>query len=105
MREEVSRSRKILSSCPMHLRSEREQEIERLERAVKRMEGLVNRDRQEAIQQKAFANIKHEEKEKQKQGKGQWFLKDCKHHHLRVLIRLINVLRSPKTGNHPKGQI
>ncbi|TFK30405.1 DUF947-domain-containing protein [Coprinopsis marcescibilis] len=75
LRESLAAARKSMASCPAHLRPEREHEIERLERAVKRAESLVNRDRQEAIQQQALKKVASEEKDKQKSGKGIWYLK------------------------------
>ncbi|KAH6917420.1 DUF947-domain-containing protein [Coprinopsis sp. MPI-PUGE-AT-0042] len=76
LRESLSKARRALSSCPADRRLEFEREIYRLEQALKRTEGLVNKDRQDAVQRQALQKVKSEEKEKQKHGKGQWFLKD-----------------------------
>lgn len=77
LRDNLKRARKLLVNSPRDLREEREQEVERLERAVKRAESTVNKDRQEKISQEALARVAKEERERQKQGKGAWHLKDC----------------------------
>lgn len=76
----------MLLSSPRDLRDEREQEIARLERAVKRAESMVNRDRMNEVETQALTNAKKEEQDKQKQGKGQWFMKKGKVYFL--IIRL-----------------
>ena len=63
-------------SSPRDQRAEREAEVDRLERAVKRAESAVNRDKRERVEQEAIAKAMHEEKEKRKQGKGAFYLKD-----------------------------
>lgn len=65
----------MLASSPRELRSEREEEVERLERAMKRVESMVNRDRITRLEQEALSKAKKEEAERRKQGKGKWFLK------------------------------
>ncbi|KAK7059009.1 rRNA biogenesis protein rrp36 [Paramarasmius palmivorus] len=76
LRENLQRARRLLSSSPRHLRADREAEIERLELAVKRAESAVNRDRQQHAEQRALNQAKKEEREKRKEGKGNWWMKD-----------------------------
>ncbi|KAF9535430.1 hypothetical protein CPB83DRAFT_754215 [Crepidotus variabilis] len=75
LKETLKKARKVLSSSPRDVRFEREQEIERLERAVKRAESNVNRDRLDQVEREALSGVKKTEKEKQNQGKAEWFLK------------------------------
>lgn len=65
----------MMSSTPRDQRDERENEVKRLELAVKRMESLVNKDRQDKIQVEALRKATKEEREKQKQGKQGWWMK------------------------------
>ena len=76
LKDNLKRARKILASSPRHLREEREQEVQRLERAVKRAESLVNKDKRDHIEASALAKVRKEEKEKRKQGKGAWYMKN-----------------------------
>ena len=78
LRDNLKRARKLLTNSPRDLREEREQEVQRLERAVKRAESTVNKDRQEKVNQEALSKVAREEKEWRKQGKGAWYLKSCK---------------------------
>ncbi|PBL01485.1 DUF947-domain-containing protein [Armillaria gallica] len=77
LRENLKRARKLLVSSPKHLRSEREGEVEKLELAVKRAESAVNKDRREEVERGALDKLKKEEKEKQGQGKGSWWMKEA----------------------------
>lgn len=77
LRENLKRARKLLASSPRDLREERQQEISRLELAVKRAESSVNKDRREMVEQKALSHVAKEEREKRKTGKGGWWLKEC----------------------------
>ncbi|KAK0198038.1 hypothetical protein F5146DRAFT_1017978, partial [Armillaria mellea] len=77
LRENLKRARKLLISSPKHLRSERESEVEKLELAVKRAESAVNKDRREEVERGALNKLKKEEKEKQGQGKGSWWMKEA----------------------------
>ena len=63
-------------SSPRHLRQEREEEVSRLELAVKRAESTVNKEKRELAELQAFAKLKRDEKEKRKAGKKSWWLKD-----------------------------
>lgn len=76
LRDNLKRARKLLASSPRDLREEREREVQRLELAVKRAESSVNKDRREKVEQEAMNRAMKEEKEKQKEGKGQYWLKD-----------------------------
>lgn len=77
LKENLKRARKLLASSPRDLREEREQEVQRLERALKRAESMVNKDRREKIEEEALSKVTVEEREKRKQGKGAWFMKTC----------------------------
>ena len=79
MRETLKQARKLLASSPRELRSEREDEVCRLDQAVKRAESMVNKDRLDQVQRDALGKAKKEEKLKRQQGKGKWFLKKGKH--------------------------
>lgn len=78
LKENLKRAKKLLQSSPRNLREEREAEVARLERAVKRAESLVNKDKLDQIEEEALEKVKKEEKSRQAQGKGKWFMKDCK---------------------------
>ena len=77
LKENLKRAKKLLSSSPRIQREEREQEVAKLEQAVKRAESHVNRDKREHIEQDALRKVKEEEKQKRKAGKGAWHMKDC----------------------------
>ena len=77
LKENLKRARKMLASSPRDQRAEREAEVQRLERAVKRAESLVNKDRREQVEASALTRARREEKDKQKQGKKAWFMKSC----------------------------
>ncbi|RDX55784.1 DUF947-domain-containing protein [Lentinus brumalis] len=77
LRENLKRARKLLVNSPRDLRAEREAEVERLERAVKRAESLVNKDRREKIEMEALSKAAKEERDRQQQGKKAWFMKDA----------------------------
>lgn len=76
LRDNLKRARKLLASSPRDLREAREQEVHRLELAVKRAESLVNKDKRDRIEQEALGRAAKEEKEKQKQGKGRFWMKN-----------------------------
>lgn len=78
LRDNLKRARKLLANSPRDLREDREAEVERLERAVKRAESSVNKDRREKVELDALSKVAKEEREKQKQGKKAWFMKDGK---------------------------
>ena len=78
LKENLKRAQKLLRSSPKDLRHEREEEVERLTRAVKRAESTVNKDRREAIESAALEKAQKEEKERRKAGKRAWHMKDCK---------------------------
>lgn len=77
LKDNLKRARKLLTTSPRDLRHEREQEVQQLERAVKRAESTVNRDRREKIEESALSKVKKAEREKREKGKGAWFMKDC----------------------------
>ena len=77
LKENLARAKKLLRSSPRDLREAREEEVQKLEAAVKRAESTVNRDRQEQVTRVAMDKVKKEEQEKQKQGKSGWYLKNC----------------------------
>ena len=76
LKENLKKARKQLASSPRNLREEREQEVQRLERAVKRAESTVNKDRMDKIQQSALQKARQEEREKRKDGKKAWYMKE-----------------------------
>lgn len=76
LRENLKRARKLLTNSPRDLRAEREAEVERLERAVKRAESAVNKDRREKVEMEALSKAAKEERDRRKQGKKAWFMKD-----------------------------
>lgn len=78
LRDNLKRARKLLTNSPRDLREEREQEVQRLERAVKRAESTVNKDRQDKVSQEALARVAKEERARREQGKGAWYLKNSK---------------------------
>jgi ribosomal RNA-processing protein 36 len=75
LKETLKQARKLLASSPRDLRSEREDEVHRLEQAVKRAESLVNKDQLDQLQRDALGKAKKEEELKRREGKGKWFLK------------------------------
>lgn len=77
LRENLKRAQKMLRSAPRDRREEWETEVERLERAYKRVESAVNRDRKDAVERQALEQARKEEKERRKAGKGQWYMKKC----------------------------
>ena len=94
LHEHVKRARKLLANSPSHLRAEREEEVKRLEHAMKRAESAVNLDSRERVEHKALQSAKQTEKEKREQGKAGWWMKRCKssiqpqtpwHSHVRYL--------------------
>lgn len=67
-----------MQNAPRHLKDDYEAETQRLELAVKRAESTVNRERMDGVQREALRKAAKDEKEKQKQGKGNWYLKKGK---------------------------
>jgi ribosomal RNA-processing protein 36 len=78
LREDLKRAKKLLAKSPNHLFDERDQEVTRLELAVKRAESLVNKDHKDTTERKALSKLRKEEREKRKHGKKKWWLKECK---------------------------
>lgn len=74
LKESLKRAKKLLKNSPRALLAEREAEVERLERALKRAESAVNRDRREKIEREALERIERDERDKRKQGKGAWYM-------------------------------
>ncbi|KAI0094842.1 hypothetical protein BDY19DRAFT_914872 [Irpex rosettiformis] len=77
LKENLKRARKLLVTSPRILRPEREGEVQRLERAVKRAESTVNKDKKEQTEENALKKVRQEEKEKRIAGKGAWYMKDA----------------------------
>ncbi|KIJ17790.1 hypothetical protein PAXINDRAFT_9734 [Paxillus involutus ATCC 200175] len=75
LRENLKRARKLLVNSPSNLRAERDEEVKRLELAVKRAESAVNRDTRERVDVEALQSAKHAEKEKRNHGKSDWWMK------------------------------
>ncbi|KAJ7357329.1 hypothetical protein DFH08DRAFT_851659 [Mycena albidolilacea] len=76
LRDNLKAARKLLASSPRDLRSEREAEVSRLERAVKRAESLVNQDRKARVDQEALTKLDEAERAKRKEGKAGWWMKE-----------------------------
>ena len=74
----MKHARKLLVTSPRDLFVERDQEVKRLELAVKRAESTVNKDRNVMTERETLFKLTREEKEKRKQGKKHWWLKECK---------------------------
>ncbi|TFK98787.1 hypothetical protein BDV98DRAFT_606570 [Pterulicium gracile] len=79
---------KLLANSPRDLRAEREAEVERLTQALRRMQGLVNKDKRDAVERKALEKVKQSEREKAKEGKKQWFMKDGERREVLAKARL-----------------
>jgi ribosomal RNA-processing protein 36 len=77
LRGNLKQARKLLLTSPHDLRLERELEVNRLEMAVKRGESAVNQDTREKVEQEALSKMSKQEREKRKQGKGKWWMKEC----------------------------
>ncbi|KAI6099328.1 hypothetical protein EV401DRAFT_2215597 [Pisolithus croceorrhizus] len=75
LRKNYKAARKLLANSPRDLRPAREEEVKRLELAVKRAESAVNRDARETVEAEALQRVTQAEKQKRKQGKGAWFMK------------------------------
>ena len=76
LKDNLKRARKLLTSSPRELREEREQEVQRLERAFKRAESMVHKDRRERVEREALDRVATVEREQRKAGKGAWHMKD-----------------------------
>jgi ribosomal RNA-processing protein 36 len=81
LRENLKRARKLLANSPRISFEERNNEVKRLQLAVKRAESMVNKDRQDVTEREALLKLTSEEKEKRKQGKQHWWLKECECYH------------------------
>ncbi|KAJ7596995.1 hypothetical protein C8J56DRAFT_918858 [Mycena floridula] len=77
LQDNLKRARRLLASAPRATRQEQEEEVQRLELAVNRARSAVNRDRQQKVEQEALSKVSKAEKEKQKQGKAGWWMKDA----------------------------
>ncbi|KAG6890375.1 hypothetical protein C0992_001965 [Termitomyces sp. T32_za158] len=87
LRDNLKRARKLLASSPRDLYEERADEVQRLEQATKRAESLVNKDKRDKIEQGALAQVKKDELEKRKQGKGEWHMKKANKRELLMKAR------------------
>ncbi|KAF8227442.1 DUF947-domain-containing protein [Tricholoma matsutake] len=87
LRENLKRARKLLATSPRDLFYERDQEVKRLELAVKRAESMVNKDSKDKTEREALLKLTREEKEKRKQGKRHWWLKESEKRDVLVQAR------------------
>jgi len=87
LREDLKRARKLLATSPRELFSERDQEVTKLELAVKRTESLVNKHHRDATEREALLKVTKDEREKRKQGKRDWWLKKADKRDLLVRAR------------------
>jgi len=71
----LRRAKRLVSSTPKSSRHEQEQEVIRLELAVKRAESAVNQDRREKVDQDALNQAAQQKREKRKAGKAGWWMK------------------------------
>ena len=76
LKTELSNARKLLAQSPEDQRSEREEDVARLQRALKRVETTVERTKREKRDRDALRKAKKEEREKQQNGKKAWFMKN-----------------------------
>lgn len=76
LKDNLKRARKLLQTSPRDVRAEREAEVQRLERAVKRGESTVHRDTREKVEEGALERVRKEERERRREGKGAWYLKE-----------------------------
>ncbi|KAG6849512.1 hypothetical protein H0H93_007866 [Arthromyces matolae] len=77
LRENLKRARKLLASSPRDVYEERADQVHKLERAVKRAESQVDKDKWDKIEQEALEKVKKEERDMRKQGKGEWHMKEA----------------------------
>lgn len=78
LKADLKRARNMLRSAPRDRRESWEEEIGRLERAYKKAESSVNKDRKDSVERQALEKAQKEEKERRKGGKGEWHMKKCK---------------------------
>ena len=78
LRQNLKRAKKLLLTSPQNLFIERDQEVKRLELAVKRAESMVSKDHKDMTESQALLKLTREEREKRKQGKKRWWMKECK---------------------------
>lgn len=76
LRDNLSRARKLLANSPRHLHDERTREVDTLERALKKAESAVHRDKRDEVEQRALERAAKEERERRAQGKGSWYMKE-----------------------------
>jgi ribosomal RNA-processing protein 36 len=77
LRDNLKRARRLLNSSPRDLHTQREQEVARLELAVKKAESAINKERVDKVEHEALAKAVKEEQTQRKQGKGRWWMKRC----------------------------
>jgi len=87
LQENLKHARKLLATSPRNLFHERDQEVKRLELAVKRAESMVNKDHKDMTERDTLLKLTREEKEKRKQGKKHWWLKESEKRDLLVRAR------------------
>ena len=71
-------ARKTAANAPRDVRAEKEAEVSRIERALKRAESGVQRAKREETERTALREVSKEEKMKRADGKGNWWMKKCK---------------------------
>jgi ribosomal RNA-processing protein 36 len=77
LKTSLKAARKALANSPQHLREEREIEVEKLERALKRSESNVSRAAREERERKVLSSAMKEETHKREEGKKGWWMKEC----------------------------
>ena len=76
LKANLKQARRMLRSSPKDQRDVREEEVQKLEVALKRAESQVNRDVKEEVEHAALNRVRYEEKRQRKEGKGAWFMKN-----------------------------
>ncbi|KAH7104604.1 hypothetical protein BKA62DRAFT_692759 [Auriculariales sp. MPI-PUGE-AT-0066] len=98
LKENLVRAKKLLANSPRDQREERGEEVQRLELAVRRMESIVQRERREKVERDALGQVRREEKEKRKHGKGEWHMKRSDEKELLLKARYADLAATGKRG-------
>ncbi|KAF8320317.1 DUF947-domain-containing protein [Clavulina sp. PMI_390] len=99
LKTSLSRARKLLANSPAHLRDDRAAEVTRLERALKRTESHVEREKRERRQREVLGAAKKAEQAKQAAGKGIWHMKKSEK------SKLLNEARFQDLAEQGKGAV
>ncbi|KIM21745.1 hypothetical protein M408DRAFT_333288 [Serendipita vermifera MAFF 305830] len=75
IRESLARAKRLLGSSPAALRAERQAEVDKLERTMKRAESAIERTKRTAFERETMLKVKRDERQKRASGKREWHLK------------------------------